>query len=124
MLQDAVNLARRQRQDKAIINLVSRRPLLEYEVTWACENIVRDWTNKVFTDESSFWAQVPRSKAWSTRTNRIVEQTVEHAVKVYVWGCFNVRGFRTLRVFTGNLNAQRMVQLDKKRTTDIFKGLA
>ncbi|GJQ78962.1 hypothetical protein Trydic_g126 [Trypoxylus dichotomus] len=67
---------------------------------------VRDWTNVVFTDESSFWPRVPGSKALFNRTNCAIERTVKHAVKVHVWGCFNVRGLGTLCVFTAHLNAQ------------------
>lgn len=81
---------------------------------WAKENFERDWSNVVFTDESSFWAWVPTRRAWSLRGQPFIQRSVKHPVKVHVWGCFCTQGFGVLHVFSGILNAERMLQIYKK----------
>lgn len=92
------------------------KPLLSQKhvknrLAWADENSDRDWSDVVFTDESSFWAWCPIRRAWFIHGKRMIQRSVKHPIKVHVWGCFNARGFGTLCVFTDNLNAQKMVKL-------------
>lgn len=96
-----------------------KKPLLsekhvQKRLNWANENLVRDWDNVIFSDESSFWAWSCISKAWTTMHNKLIQRTVKHPIKVHVWGCFSKRGFGCLFVFTGILNAQRMRNIYKK----------
>lgn len=96
-----------------------KKPLLtEKHVTkrlaWAHENIDRDFDNVIFTDECSIWARCVLTRAWSTSTNRLVQRTVKHGIKVHLWGCFSKQGFGTLHLFTYNLNAEGMLQIYKK----------
>lgn len=93
-----------------------RKPLLsskhvEKRLKWARENVNRDWDNVVFTDECSFWGWLPVRKAWSVQGMPVIQRTVKHAIKLHVWGCFNVRGFGTLCLFTDNLNAMKMKKI-------------
>lgn len=81
---------------------------VEKRLEWAKANIDRDFSNVIFTDESSFWAWIPRRYAWSTRDHPVIQRTVKHPVKVHVWGCFCKQGFGVLHLFTDNLNAQKM----------------
>ena len=39
-----------------------------------------------------------------------LQQTVQHPIKIHVWGCFSLRGFGCLELFTENLKAQKMLQ--------------
>lgn len=96
-----------------------KKPLLgEKHVTkrlaWAKDNIDRDWSNVIFTDETSVWGCVIAARAWSISTNRLVQRTVKHPVKVHLWGCFSKLGFGALHLFTYNLNAPKMVEIYKK----------
>ncbi|CAK9833697.1 Transposable element Tcb2 transposase [Anthophora retusa] len=84
---------------------------VEKRVLWARANIDRDFSNIIFTDESSFWAWGTRRHAWSPRAVAIVQRTVKHPVKVLVWGCFCKQGFGALYLFTDDLNAQKMIQI-------------
>lgn len=57
------------------------KPLLSQKhvqkrLPWARENKDRDWSNDVFTDESSFWIWTSIKKAWSTTHHRILQRTV------------------------------------------------
>jgi len=78
-------------------NTVKKSLLNEKHVTkrlaWARENIDRDFSNVIFTDECSIWARCTFKRAWSTSRNKIVERTVKHGVKVHLWGCFSKQGF-------------------------------
>ncbi|KMQ87689.1 transposable element tcb1 transposase [Lasius niger] len=97
-----------------------KKPLLtEKHVTkrlaWAHENIDRDFSNVIFTDECSIWARCILTRAsWSTSTNRLVQRTLKHGVKVHLCGCFSKQGFGTLHLFTYNLNAEKMLKIYKK----------
>lgn len=95
------------------------KPLLstkhvEKRIAWAQENIERDWSNVIFTDEASFWAWSPVRRTWCTPINRLLQRTVKHPVKVHVWGCFSKHGFGTLHLFTGRLDAKKMVKIYQK----------
>lgn len=96
-----------------------KKPLLsekhvEKRISWAQENMDRDWDNIIFSDEASFWAGTSIARTWCTPTNRLVQRTVKHPVKVHVWGCFSKQGFGTLHIFTDNLNAAKMVKIYEK----------
>ena len=96
-----------------------KKPLLsenhvERRLAWARENLNRDWDNVIFTDESSFWAWSSLSKAWTTKSNRVLQRTVKHPAKVHVWGCFSKHGFGCLFLFTSNLNAKKMCTIYQK----------
>ncbi|KAJ8941220.1 hypothetical protein NQ318_015652 [Aromia moschata] len=47
---------------------------------WATENIGRNWSNVIFSDEASFWAWVPKNRAWSTPGERLVQRTDPSAI--------------------------------------------
>lgn len=96
-----------------------KKPLLSEKhvkrrLAWAQENIDRDFSDIIFTDECSIWARTSYKQTWSTATNRYIDRTVKHGLKVHLWGCFSKKGFGTLNVFTCNLNAQKMVQIYQK----------
>jgi len=61
-----------------------------------------------------FWCRLPRRKFWFTRGHPVIQRIVKHPIKVHVWGCFNIRGFGRLCLFTRNLNAPRMLRLYEK----------
>jgi len=66
-----------------------KKPLLTEKhvtkrLTWAYENLSKDWDNVIFTDGTFFWAWLPIRKAWLTPSNRIIQRTVKHPVKIYV----------------------------------------
>jgi len=48
------------------------------------------------------------------KSNRILQRTVKHPVKLHVWGCFCKRGFGCLYLFTDNLNAEKMCTIYQK----------
>ena len=111
-----MTLRRRLQENNIAWRSTMAKPLLsrkhvENRLTWAHSNIDRNWSDIVFSDEASFWAWSPIKHAWSIHGNSVIERTVKHPLKVNVWGCFNARGLGTLCVFTGILNAQRMIKL-------------
>lgn len=116
----SLNLIRRRLHESKIkYRSTNMKPFLsekhvENRLNWAKENIDRDFSKVIFTDESSFWAWLPRRHAWSTQSNRVVQRTVKHPAKVHVWGCFCSKGFGVLYVFTGNLNAEKMNEIYRK----------
>ncbi|KAJ8947238.1 hypothetical protein NQ318_012004 [Aromia moschata] len=91
-----------------------RRSMLQKRNAWATENIGRNWSNVIFSDEASFWAWVPKNRAWSTPGEKLVQRTVKHPVKLHVWGCFSKRGFGCLELFTQNLDAAKLLKIYKK----------
>lgn len=96
-----------------------KKPLLSEKHTakrlaWAQENIDRDWSNVIFSDEASVWGYVIIPRAWCSSAKQFVQRTVKHPIKVHLWGCFSKKGFGVLLLFTNNLNAPRMVEIYKK----------
>ena len=85
--------------------------LMEKRLAWATENVDRDWCNVIFSDEASFWAWVPIKRTLSAAVERFLQRTVKHPIKINVWGCFSQRGFGCLKIFSKNLNAQKMLQI-------------
>lgn len=58
---------------------------IEKRWQWAAENIDRDFSNVVFTDEASFWACNTHKRAQSIRGKPRIQCTDLHPLKVYVW---------------------------------------
>lgn len=81
---------------------------------WAQENIDRDWSNVIFSDECSVWGFGIIPRAWCSHPSQFVQRTVKHPVKVHLWGCFSKEGFGALHLFSENLNAARMVKIYRK----------
>ena len=79
--------------------------------SWATENVDRDWSNVLFSNEASFWAWVPIKRVWSAAGERFLQQTVKNPIKIHVWGCFSQRSFGCLKLLAENLNAQKMLQI-------------
>lgn len=105
-----------------------KKPLLsethiKKRMAWAQENLDRDWDHVVFSDEASFWASNITSRAWSTSSNKLLVRTVKHPAKVHVWGCLSKRGFGSLYVFTGNLDAAKMNKIYEKALLPSAKRL-
>lgn len=83
-------------------------------LAWAQENIDRAWSNVVFSDEASVWGFTIIPRVWCSSRYQFVQRTVKHRIKVHLWGCLSQKGFGVLYLFTGSLNAPRMVEIYKK----------
>ena len=113
-------IRRRLAEAKVQYRPTRQKPLLsevhmEKHLAWATENVDRDCSNVLFSDEASFWAWVPIKRAWSATGERFPQRTVKHPIKIHVWGCFSLRGFGCLERFNENLSAQKMLQFYEHR---------
>lgn len=72
------------------------------------ENIDRNFSNVVFTDEASFWAWSTHKQPWSILGKPRFQLIVKIPAKVHAGGCFSKQVFGTLYPFTSTLNAERM----------------
>lgn len=99
---------------KSLLKPILTPNQIEKRLNWARENLDRDWTNVIFTDESSFWLSNVSQSAWSRKGNRFVQRTIKHPAKVHVYGCFSSNGFGKLIVFTGILKATGMIKLYRR----------
>lgn len=93
--------------------LLSERHM-EMRLKFANENSERDWSNVIFTDESTFQLYTHKTMVWHSPLRRSVTRTVKHSGKVHVWGCFCSKGFGKLIIFTGNMNAEFLIEIYKK----------
>lgn len=92
---------------------------------WATEHVDDDWSQVVFTDESSFWMTNTIKRAWSTKDGKMLQRSVKHPGKVHVWGCFTKQGFGKLIMFTRNLDANFMTTIYRRGllpSTDMWFG--
>jgi len=69
-----------------------------------------DWDKVIFFGWKFFLRHVFFHHTWSVHTNRLIQRTVKHPVKIHVWDCFSKQKFGTLYIFTDNLIA-KMVKL-------------
>lgn len=95
---------------------VTKKPLLtethiQKRLEWATNNVNRDWSKVIFTDEATFRLNDSIKRVWKKRGQVKVIRTVKHSYKVHVYGCFSARGFGKLVVFTDNLTGARMTEL-------------
>ena len=116
-LYDSINTIRcRLAEAKVQYRPTRQKPLLseihiEKCLAWDTENVDRDGSNILFSDEASFWAWVPIKRACSAAAERFLQRTLKHPIKIHVWVCFLQSGFGCLELFTENLNAQKMLQI-------------
>lgn len=87
------------------------QPQIERRFQWANDNLNRDWTRVIFTDESTFELDCQMTHAWQFRGIPKIYRTVKHPVKVSVWGCFSSRGFGKLVIISGTLESKQMVEI-------------
>ena len=86
------------------------KPLLSNDhikrrLEWAVQHKEIDWTQVVFTDESSFHMRYIIRRVWKKRG---YVSTVKHPVKVHVWSSFCQHGFGKLVLFRQTLNSKLM----------------
>jgi transposase len=86
----------------------------EKRLQWAKDHMNFDWSQVVFTDESTFRLNQRALKVWQFPGRRKVFRSVKHPLKVNVWGCFSAVGFGKLVCFQQNLNADFMITLYKR----------
>ena len=94
------------------------KPLLSNDhikrrVEWALQHKEIDWTQVVFTDESSFHMKHIIRRVWKKRGEKIYVSTVKHPVKGHVWGCFCQHRFGKLVLFRQTLNSKLMCKIYK-----------
>jgi len=97
---------------------VLKKPLLtelhcEKRLTWATEHQHTDWSQVLFTDETTFKLHQQKNRAWQHHHQRAVMRTRKHPAKVHVWGCVSASGFGKCCTFTGNLNAHGLIKIYK-----------
>lgn len=90
------------------------QPQIERRFQWANDNLNRDWTRVIFTDESTFELNCQVTRAWQFRGIPKIYRTVKHPVKVSVWGCFSSKGFGKLVIISGTLESNQMVEIYEK----------
>ena len=81
---------------------------------YATNNIDRDWSRIIFTDETTIRLYYHVDRVWKRRGEQVVVRTVKYPLKVNIWGCFSERGFGKLVVINGNLNAEKMVDVYRR----------
>ena len=97
----------------------TKKPLLKPEhikkrLNWASENINRDWSRVVFTDESTFRYNQCINRLWKRKGEHKIVRVVKSSTKVNLYGSFSARGFGKLVIFTGNLTGKKLVQIYKR----------
>ena len=87
---------------------------LEKRLNFAKDNLNRDWSNVIFSDESTFQLFTYTKKVWRFGIGGVVRRTVKHPPKIHVWGCFGASGFGKIYLFSENLNGALMTVIYNK----------
>ena len=63
-----------------------------------------DFTNTIFTDESSFQLFRNTVRRWTKNPNKELKCSPKNRQKVHIWGAISVKGVLTCHTFRCNLN--------------------
>jgi hypothetical protein len=105
-----------------------KKPLLkedhcEKRLSWALNHINYDWSQVIFTDETTVFLNRVVTKAWQFPLRRKVLRTIAHPLKVHIWGCFNINGFGRIVCFEENLTGKYMTTIYKRGLIPSVKKL-
>lgn len=73
---------------------------------WAKDNINRNWSEVIFSDEASFWLSKGTVRCWHEKGERKIIHRKRHSNKVHVWACISLGGLITFCIFAENLRAK------------------
>jgi len=115
----AKTISRRLKETDLHYGNIKPKPLLtehhmEKRLEWAEDNIDRDWSQIIYSDESTFRVTYHRRRIWKRRGQVRVIRTVKHPAKINLWGCFSAAGFGKLGLVVGNLKAPQLIKLYKR----------
>lgn len=92
---------------------------------WAKANRNMDWSQIIFTDETTISQFSKPKKVWRKKGEIIKVPTVKHSGKVHVYGCFSEKGFGKIYCFTENLTGDLLCTIYKNTllpSAEIFFG--
>ena len=75
---------------------------------WAKANKNTDWSQVIFTDETTISQFGKPKQVWRKKGEIIKAPSVKHSIKVHVYGCFSEKGFGNIYCFTKNLDSQQL----------------
>lgn len=78
---------------------------------YAYYNLSTDWTNIIFSDETSIVKDKYTNGAWYGPNDNKIMQTFKHPIKRHVWACMTLGGVGTIFVFKQIMNAQFYVKI-------------
>ena len=104
-----------------------KKPLLteihkQKRLKWAKENINRDWTKIIFSDESMGRINIFSRKKWIHETDIVINKTVKYPLKRNFWGCFYKDALGDIHVFSENMNSDKYIQILTDHLVPIIKN--
>lgn len=90
---------------------------------WARNQLGRDWSRVIFTDETTVLMAPRRAKVWRKKGQRVVFRTRKHPGKIHLWGCFARNGFGAAYTFVENLNADVLCTIYEQALRPSIKKL-
>ena len=112
----ATTVRRRLASYGMVYNRPISKPLLTKKhqserVAFARRNKSTNWNSVLFTDESTFQLSANPEKMWMRRRKKLFVRRVKHPQKIHAWGSFSNSGFGDLVLFTGTLNAIKLIDI-------------
>jgi transposase len=78
---------------------------------WAKENLNRDWSKIIFSDESTLRISGFNKKLWIHENDVVITRIVKYPLKKNIWGCFFQGKIGSIHIFTENMNADKYIQI-------------
>ena len=112
----ATTVRRRLASYGMVYNRPISKPLLTKKhrserVAFARRNKSTNWNSVLFTDKSTFQLSANPEKMWMRRRKKLFVRRVKHPQKIHAWGSFSNSGFGDLVLFTGTLNAIKLIDI-------------
>ena len=103
------------KENNIVYGEFKRKPYLTDEqkmkrFEWALKHRFYNWSNVIYSDESSFWKDKNHNKCWYEIGNQKIKLSKSHSIKFHVWGCITLGDFR-FSIFSKNLNADRYIEI-------------
>ena len=90
----------------------------DLRLDWALQYKNYDFSNVVFADECSIWMREWSGMMWIKKGSQSFVGVQAHPQKVHVWGALGKDGVLGINVFTGNLNAPKLIAILKESLID------
>ena len=81
----------------------------EKRLQWCLKNRSREWSNVIFTDESSFQNFRNTIKLWGKK--RYLKMKSKTRKQIMVWGGISLRGTTPLKHVFGSINSDKYIEI-------------
>ena len=90
-------------------------------VKWAQNNLNRDWSLIIFSDEATLAKGHNGRFRWvNTNDKNDIDELIKYPLKINMWGCIKINGPNRIHIFENTMNAEIYQDIICSNILDIF----